>query len=192
MPSDLTVPVEATRVDPKLLEILVCPLTKGSLEYDFARQELISRSAKLAYPIRDGIPIMLPEEARPLLDGGSWLLRSPDRHPAGRGRCPPRTIGPGPCTIAPRCPFRRRAEFRQEEASRSTVVSVVLRTDRVDPRRPVVAAPKNSWCPGCDSAIVPQHHSFIRRSSRMSYGASCVPDAMSAAARRLTLEAPTT
>src|ERR1700688_820360 len=51
-------------VDPKLLEILVCPLTKGPLEYDAAKQELISRSAKLAYPIRDGIPIMLPEEAR--------------------------------------------------------------------------------------------------------------------------------
>ncbi|SDO22917.1 Trm112 family protein [Afipia sp. GAS231] len=51
-------------VDPKLLEILVCPVTKGSLEFDTARQELISRSAKLAYPIRDGIPIMLPEEAR--------------------------------------------------------------------------------------------------------------------------------
>jgi uncharacterized protein YbaR (Trm112 family) len=53
-------------VDPKLLEILVCPLTKGALEYDAEKQELISRSAKLAYPIRDGIPIMLPEEARPL------------------------------------------------------------------------------------------------------------------------------
>jgi len=53
-------------VDPKLLEILVCPLTKGPLEYDAARQELISRKAKLAYPIRDGIPIMLPEEARKL------------------------------------------------------------------------------------------------------------------------------
>ena len=53
-------------VDPKLLEILVCPLTKGPLEYDAAKQELTSRSAKLAYPIRDGIPIMLPEEARPL------------------------------------------------------------------------------------------------------------------------------
>ncbi len=51
-------------VDPKLLEILVCPLTKGPLEFDSERQELISRSAKLAYPIRDGIPIMLPEEAR--------------------------------------------------------------------------------------------------------------------------------
>jgi uncharacterized protein YbaR (Trm112 family) len=51
-------------VDPKLLEILVCPLTKGPLEFDSAKQELISRSAKLAYPIRDGIPIMLPEEAR--------------------------------------------------------------------------------------------------------------------------------
>ena len=56
----------AGRVDPKLLEILVCPLTKGPLEYDAARQELISRKAKLAYPIRDGIPIMLPEEARRL------------------------------------------------------------------------------------------------------------------------------
>jgi uncharacterized protein YbaR (Trm112 family) len=61
-------PVEATRVDPKLLELLVCPLTKSSLDYDAARQELISRQAKLAYPIRDGIPIMLPEEARPLTD----------------------------------------------------------------------------------------------------------------------------
>ncbi len=55
---------EPTRVDPRLLEILVCPLTKSTLEYDAARQELISRSARLAFPIRDGIPIMLPEEAR--------------------------------------------------------------------------------------------------------------------------------
>ena len=53
-------------VDPKLLEILVCPLTKTTLEYDAAKQELISRKAKLAYPIRDGIPIMLVDEARPL------------------------------------------------------------------------------------------------------------------------------
>jgi hypothetical protein len=53
-------------VDRKLLEILVCPVTKGPLEFDASRQELISRSAKLAYPIRDGIPIMLPEEARKL------------------------------------------------------------------------------------------------------------------------------
>ncbi|MDB5589947.1 Trm112 family protein [Enterovirga sp.] len=58
----------APRIDPKLLEILVCPLTKGRLDYDVAGQELISRSARLAYPIRDGIPIMLPEEARPLTD----------------------------------------------------------------------------------------------------------------------------
>jgi uncharacterized protein YbaR (Trm112 family) len=56
----------ANSVDPKLLEILVCPLTKSTLEYDAAKQELISRAAKLAYPIRDGIPIMLPEEARRL------------------------------------------------------------------------------------------------------------------------------
>jgi len=53
-------------VDPKLLEILVCPVTKGPLEYDAEKQELISRSAKLAYPIRGGIPVMLPEEARKL------------------------------------------------------------------------------------------------------------------------------
>ena len=56
----------AGTVDPKLLEILVCPLTKGPLEYNADKQELISRAAKLAYPIRDGIPIMLPEEARRL------------------------------------------------------------------------------------------------------------------------------
>ena len=55
-------------IDPRLLEILVCPLTKTSLEYDRERGELISRAAGLAYPIRDGIPIMLPEEARPLED----------------------------------------------------------------------------------------------------------------------------
>ena len=55
-------------LDPRLLEILVCPVTKSTLEYDAAAQELISRSARLAYPIRDGIPIMLPEEARALED----------------------------------------------------------------------------------------------------------------------------
>ena len=51
-------------VDPKLLEILVCPLTKGPLIYDVKAQELISKSASLAFPIRDGIPIMLIDEAR--------------------------------------------------------------------------------------------------------------------------------
>jgi uncharacterized protein YbaR (Trm112 family) len=55
-------------VDPKLLEILVCPLTKGTLSYDRDKQELISREAGLAYPIRDGIPIMLVDEARQLTD----------------------------------------------------------------------------------------------------------------------------
>ena len=55
-----------TGIDPKLLEILVCPLTKEPLRYDSARQELISEKARLAFPIRDGIPIMLIEEARPL------------------------------------------------------------------------------------------------------------------------------
>lgn len=53
-------------VDPKLLELLVCPLTKGPLTLDRENQELISEKAQLAYPIRDGIPIMLPSEARPL------------------------------------------------------------------------------------------------------------------------------
>ena len=53
-------------VDAKLLEILVCPVTKGPLRYDAAAQELINKSAGLAYPIRDGIPIMLPDEARAL------------------------------------------------------------------------------------------------------------------------------
>lgn len=58
------------KVDPKLLEILVCPLTKSTLEYDAAANELISHKAGLAYPIRDGIPIMLPDEARALTDAG--------------------------------------------------------------------------------------------------------------------------
>lgn len=53
-------------VDPKLLELLACPLTKGPLSWDSERGELVSRLAKLAYPVRDGIPIMLPSEARSL------------------------------------------------------------------------------------------------------------------------------
>ena len=57
---------ESGKIDPKLLEILVCPLTKGPLEYDAEAGELISRQAGLAYPIRDGIPIMLVDEARQL------------------------------------------------------------------------------------------------------------------------------
>jgi len=63
---DTTAPASPRAVDPKLLEILVCPLTKGPLRYDAARQELISDKAGLAYPIRDGIPIMLVDEAREL------------------------------------------------------------------------------------------------------------------------------
>lgn len=58
----------APRVDPRLLEILVCPVTKATLRYDAERQELISDQAGLAYPIRDGIPVMLPEEARPITE----------------------------------------------------------------------------------------------------------------------------
>jgi len=66
-----TTPAESpgVEIDPRLLEILVCPVTHGVLEYDREKGELISRSARLAYPIRDGVPIMLPEEARELADG---------------------------------------------------------------------------------------------------------------------------
>jgi uncharacterized protein YbaR (Trm112 family) len=69
---------ESSEIDPKLLEILVCPLTKGPLRYDRAAQELISEEAGLAYPIRDGIPIMLVDEARPLRQ------RRPARRPRRR------------------------------------------------------------------------------------------------------------
>ncbi|HEV2531323.1 Trm112 family protein [Phenylobacterium sp.] len=64
-----TTPDASVEVDPRLLEILVCPVTHGVLEYDRVRGELISRSARLAYPIRDGVPIMLPDEARELGEG---------------------------------------------------------------------------------------------------------------------------
>ncbi|MGZ3280005.1 MAG: Trm112 family protein [Caulobacteraceae bacterium] len=56
-------------VDPRLLEVLVCPVTRSPLTYDRARQELVSKAARLAYPVRDGVPVMLPEEARPLGEG---------------------------------------------------------------------------------------------------------------------------
>ena len=69
---------DPTDLDPKLLEILVCPLTKAPLRYDRAAQDLISDEAGLAYPIRDGIPIMLVDEARPLRDDEQ-----------ARGRLPP-------------------------------------------------------------------------------------------------------
>jgi hypothetical protein len=59
-------PEDAPGIDPRLLEILVCPVTRGPLTYDRERQELVSASAKLAYPIREGVPIMLPEVARKL------------------------------------------------------------------------------------------------------------------------------
>ncbi|MBL4537699.1 MAG: Trm112 family protein [Oceanicaulis sp.] len=55
-------------MDPKLLEILVCPVSRGPLEYDREANELVSKQARLAYPIREGVPIMLPEEARNLDD----------------------------------------------------------------------------------------------------------------------------
>ena len=55
-------------MDNKLLELLVCPVTKGPLSYDREKQELVSRSARLAYPVRDGLPVMLEAQARPLSD----------------------------------------------------------------------------------------------------------------------------
>nr|WP_321455257.1 Trm112 family protein [uncultured Cohaesibacter sp.] len=65
---EITESEKSGAVDRKLLEILVCPLTKATLKYDPEAQELISHAAKLAYPIRDGVPIMLPSEARQLED----------------------------------------------------------------------------------------------------------------------------
>jgi uncharacterized protein YbaR (Trm112 family) len=62
------------RADPRMLEGLVCPRTRAALVYDEARQELISRAARLAYPIRDGIAVMAPEEARPLNDDELRIL----------------------------------------------------------------------------------------------------------------------
>ncbi len=59
----------AAEIDPRLLEILVCPVTRGPLTYDRQKAELVSASARLAYPIRDGVPVMLPEEARELDEG---------------------------------------------------------------------------------------------------------------------------
>jgi len=64
-------------IDPKLLEILVCPVTKATLRYDRVRQELVSVEAGLAYPIRDGIPIMLVDEARRLDDAEKARLKQP-------------------------------------------------------------------------------------------------------------------
>lgn len=66
-------------MDPKLIDLLVCPVTKGPLDLDRARQELISRSARLAYPVRDGIPVLLENEARVLTD--EELERLPPRTP---------------------------------------------------------------------------------------------------------------
>jgi uncharacterized protein YbaR (Trm112 family) len=68
-------------MDKRLLEILACPVTKGPLIYDKAAQELISIAARLAYPIRDGIPVMLPEEARQIGEEEAERLRA--QHPAG-------------------------------------------------------------------------------------------------------------
>jgi uncharacterized protein YbaR (Trm112 family) len=68
---------EPAEIDPKLLEILVCPLTKAPLRYDRAAQELISEEGGVAYPIRDGIPIMLVDEARPLRDEEKAQKRLP-------------------------------------------------------------------------------------------------------------------
>lgn len=67
-------------MDKRLLEILACPITKGPLVYDAKAQELISIAARLAYPIRDGIPVMLPEEARTLSEDEAEKLRA--QHPA--------------------------------------------------------------------------------------------------------------
>lgn len=76
MTDDDTTSKDTRLVDRRLLELLVCPLTKGELIYDSAKQELISRAARLAYPIRDGVPIMLVEEARQV-DDNEPAVRKP-------------------------------------------------------------------------------------------------------------------
>src|SRR3982750_1770639 len=92
-------------MDPKLLEILVCPVTKGPLVYDKERQELISKSARLAYPVRDGIPVMLEEEARKLdpRENGWAAARAPCRDPAAKDDRARelRRPDPGPACIDP-------------------------------------------------------------------------------------------
>ena len=65
----MTDPSSDVEVDPRLLEVLICPVTRGPLTYNRAKAELVSKGARLAYPIRDGVPIMLPEEARELGEG---------------------------------------------------------------------------------------------------------------------------
>jgi len=69
MPEPPQPPSSPPRPDGRILEYLVCPVSRGPLQYDAARQELVSRAARLAYPVRDGIPIMVPDEARNLDDG---------------------------------------------------------------------------------------------------------------------------
>ena len=68
MPNAPTSAAEQAAVDPRLLEVLVCPVSRGPLIYDRQRGELISKTARLAYPVRDGVPVMLAEEARALSD----------------------------------------------------------------------------------------------------------------------------
>jgi uncharacterized protein len=72
-------------MDTKLLELLVCPVTKGPLSFDRTRQELVSRSARLAYPVRDGIPILLESEARTLTDDEIDALHASNSRPADLG-----------------------------------------------------------------------------------------------------------
>jgi uncharacterized protein YbaR (Trm112 family) len=69
-------------MDSQLLELLVCPVTKGPLRFNAARDELLSRSARLAYPVRDGIPILLEQEARPLTDAELENLHTKQAHAA--------------------------------------------------------------------------------------------------------------
>lgn len=75
MSDETTSSPDGGQVDGRLLELLVCPVTKGELIYDATRQELISRAARLAYPIRDGVPVMLAEEARHVDDDEPTLRR---------------------------------------------------------------------------------------------------------------------
>ncbi len=82
---DDATPTTGAAVDPKLLELLICPLTKGPLRYDRVRNELVSEQAGLAYPIRDGIPIMLVDDARPIDEADVIPDAVRAEKPGGRG-----------------------------------------------------------------------------------------------------------
>ena len=141
---------DASEIDPKLLEILVCPLTKAPLRYDRAAQELISEEAGLAYPIRDGIPIMLVDEARPLRDDEKRpkTCRHPENDPN-----PETTMSAGETTHWPvelrlkQAEKRLDIEFRRRQAA-SACRPNICGSKALRPRSRGTGRGKEHWSPG--------------------------------------------